>query len=124
MIPARDTQNEWWGVSTYPLGKRGKRLAFLGQLLEGNFRKIRLGVCMFNSHPHKLAMFIRINQDVFIDIFRLRRNVRSVMPHSSAASAIVSSRRWRRSYSSVNRIRLTSCRTVARVIAALLEGPL
>jgi hypothetical protein len=45
------------------------------------------------------------------------------MPHSSAASAIVSFRRCRRSYSFVNSIRLTSCRTVARVIVPHLEGP-
>ena len=51
-----------------------------------------------------------------------RRHVRSVIPHLSAASTIVSSRRCRRPYRSSNRIRLTSCRTLARVIVALLEG--
>jgi hypothetical protein len=51
-----------------------------------------------------------------------RRNVRSVIPSISAASAIVTSRRCRRSYSSSNRICLTSCRILARVRVALLEG--
>ena len=40
----------------------------------------------------------------------------------SPASAIVSSRRCRRSDRSSNRIYLTSCRILARVIVALLEG--
>jgi hypothetical protein len=51
-----------------------------------------------------------------------RRNVRSVTPSISAASAIVTSRCCRRAYNSSNRICLTSCRILARVIVALLEG--
>jgi hypothetical protein len=44
------------------------------------------------------------------------RNVRSVTPSISAASAIVTSRRCRRSYSSSNRICLTSWSTFVRLI--------
>jgi len=71
-LPARDMPNEGSCMSFHPLRERGKRLTFFGQLLEGNFRKIRLGICMFNGHPHQLAVFIQVNQDVFIDIFSLR----------------------------------------------------
>lgn len=55
-------------MSTHPLGERGGKLAFFGQLLEGNFRQVRLGISMFNDHPHKPAILIEVNQDVLIDI--------------------------------------------------------
>ena len=63
------------GVSSHPFEGRGKGLAFFGHLLEGNFRMICLGVCMFNSHPHKLAIFIQINQDVFSTKFDIGGSV-------------------------------------------------
>ena len=55
---------------------------------------------------------------------RHRRNVRSLIPSISAASTIVSSRPRCRAYSSSNRIRLTSCNTLARVIGAFLQSTL
>ena len=56
-------------VNSYPFEGRVGGLTFFGQLLEGNFRKVRLCIGMFNGHTHKLAIFIKVNQDVFIDIF-------------------------------------------------------
>jgi len=44
-----------------------------------------------------------------------RRNIRSVTPKISSASAIVSSRRCRRAYSSSKRIWRTSWNTLARI---------
>lgn len=55
-------------VSTYPLGESSEGLVFFNQLLKGNFRKVFLNIGRFNIHPHKLSVFIQINQDVFIDV--------------------------------------------------------
>lgn len=45
---------------------------FFNQLLEENFRKACLNIGKLNGHFHKLAIFIKVNQDVSINIFRLR----------------------------------------------------